>query len=323
MDSGSNLLRKPILTFDGTTGTLARVVCEMQRIAYGAILKNLLAVLEFCRSLGLDLGRSRFAVYQQRIEYLDQAIKQAREAGTTPVLKEGVSDLEYIVSLVEATEFGDTLPYLSTCDPSLVRPKLTSVLAGPMLPSDEDQASNQARNLLFELNLATHLSRAGFHPRLGEHPDLLCEVVGKTLFFECKRPFSASKVSKRISQAAKQLRVNLKVAAPGTRGVIAISVSKVLNPGDKLFVTPNELRGRQGLEDALEAVGGKFKKSWIGFSRSNIIGILFHAITPALDQERNMYVVGQQTIGYSLAAPGSLDAKAMDAIGSALEAIQH
>jgi hypothetical protein len=295
----------------------------MERVSYDEILQRLEAVLAFCRTLGLNVDESRFVVYQQRIAYLQRVIKQSKREGTSPSLEGGVTDLEYIVSLVEATEFGDSLPYLSTCDSTVVRPKLTAVLSGPLLPGDEDQASNQARNVLFELNMATRLWRAGFTPRLGEHPDLACEVIGKLLFLECKRPFSASKISKRISQAAKQLRSNLKSAIPGTRGVIAISVSKILNPGDKLFVTPNEARGRQGLGDAVEAMGEKFKKKWIGFRGTDIIGIFFHVITPVLDQEKNMYVVGQQTVGYSIAPPGTLDAKAIDSLGSALVATEH
>ena len=291
----------------------------MQSVTYGEILRKLNETLDFCRHLGLDVDSSRFAAYHQIVFDLNQAIIRDREKGVTPSPPEGVTNLEYIVALTESTEFGEILPYLVTCAPALVRKKLVSVLRGPMLPSDEDKNSNEARNILFELNLAASLSRAGLTPTLGEHPDLQCVVDGRRLLFECKRPFSDSRVVKRINQAENQLRSNPR----GTRGVIAISFSKILNPGDKLFVMENETEGRRGLADALQAKAERYRRHWLKFYGTDIVGIMFHVITPAINKEEDKYAVGQQWNGHPLCDPRSFDYKAFRNLGDALEKAQY
>lgn len=292
-------------------------------MSYGEILRKLDEILDFCRYLDLEVDSSRFVLYRQQIFELDQAIIRGRKEGITPTPPEGVTDLEYIVALTESMEFGDILPYLVTCVPALIQKKLTSVLRGPFLPSDEDKNSNEARNILFELNLAARLSRAGFTPTLGEHPDLQCGIDGKRLLFECKRPFSDSKIVKRINQAENQLRSHLKRSPPGARGVIAISFSKILNPGDKLFVMENETVGRRGLEKALQAKAERYRRRWLKFYGTDIVGIMFHVITPAINKEEDKYAVGQQWNAHPLCDPGSLDYKTFQNLGDALDKAQY
>src|SRR5947207_13629963 len=47
--------------------------------------------------------------------------------------------------------------------------------------------------------IASKLWRAGLQPRLGDRPDVSCEVRGKTFFIECKRPLTARGVKGRIT----------------------------------------------------------------------------------------------------------------------------
>ena len=291
----------------------------MLTVRYDVILERLTEAMLFCSSHGLTLDGSRFEIYRQRIETLCEKIRKGSIKETAPHLAGSHSDLEYFFPLTEAAEFGDVLPYLQTLDPSVLHKKIELILRGPVLPNDENLASNQARNILFELTLAARLWRAGFQPRLGEHPDLICAVEGKELFFECKRPLSPKKVKKRINEAGDQLRANLKEAAPGTRGIIAISLSKILNPGDKLYVGPNELSMRRGLEQEIFTSAEKAEKAWHKFHGSRIIGIIFHLITPGHDQESTRYVIAQHTLGISLAASNTQDARVTNALASALK----
>jgi len=291
----------------------------MRTTPYPVILERLMEVMTFCSSHGLNFDGTRFEVYRQRIERLIQEIGKGIIKETPPHLAEGLSDLEYFFPLTEAAEFGDVLPYLQTLDPSVLRKKIEVILRGPVLPSDEDLASNQARNFLFELTLAARLWRAGFHPRLGEHPDLICTVGGRELLFECKRPLSPKKVKKRINEAGDQLRADLRIAAPGARGIIAVSVSKVLNPGDKLYVGPNEHSMRRGLQREIFTSAEKAEKVWQKFQGSRIIGIIFHVITPGHDQESTRYVIAQHILGISLAAPNTPDAQVTRALALALK----
>jgi len=121
----------------------------MQTIAYEEILANLDAALEFCRQLGLGVSGSRFEVYRQLIFDFDQAIIRGRETGTTQVLPDGITDLEYIVALTESTEFGEIIPYLRGCDPGLIRQKLASVLQGPReIQTGRDRANTRGTSRL-------------------------------------------------------------------------------------------------------------------------------------------------------------------------------
>ena len=65
-----------------------------------------------------------------------------------------------------------------------------------------------------------------------------CEVEGKRLWIECKRPLSAGKVGKRIGDAYRQLHRDMKDAPPGTRGVIAVSLSKLVDSGGRRYRVP-------------------------------------------------------------------------------------
>ena len=96
-----------------------------------------------------------------------------------------------MIALTEAAEFGDVGDFISQYGEHGVRRTLGRVLDGPVLPADEDPNSNDPRNRLFEFVIASKLWRAGLQPRLGDRPDVSCEVRGKTFFIECKRPLTA------------------------------------------------------------------------------------------------------------------------------------
>lgn len=299
----------------------------MPRQSFEIIRSNLESALEFCRSVGVDTEASRFTEYKKRLDHLvtvARLYRQRMALGRSVEEELREAGLHYIVTLTESAELGDTLPFLRTCDPKVIAPKLQDVLRGPVLPTDEDADSNQSRNTLFELNLAARLHRVGLKPSIGEHPDVACEVDGKELFFQCKRPFSPGRIVRNISRAAKQLKSDL-AGRPGARGVIAVSLSKVMNAGDKLYAFDEELEARRGLADALtKAADGSFrlaqKKQLFG---SEVVGVLYHVITPAVHRPGDMYYIAQQLEARPLANEGSADYRAFRELGRALEGGQY
>ena len=143
---------------------------------------------------------------------------------------------------MEGAEVSLMLPYLQQCELTAVSDKIKDCLEGPFMPSDESSKSNKARNIQFELFLASTLWKAELQPVLGLHPDLKCRVENKWLFIECKRLFSPSPQALRdnIGKAATQIRDNRKNASPGTRGIIAISLARILNPSQVAILIHNE-----------------------------------------------------------------------------------
>lgn len=297
----------------------------MPRQSFEIIRDNLEAVIEFCESLDLSPDASRFAEYRQRLDHLIRVVSLRRQGIAVGLsvereLKE--YGLDYIVALTESTEFGDILPFLRMCDPEVIRPKLRNVLDGPILPTAEDTSSNRSRNILFELSLAARLKRAGFEPVVGEHPDVACQVEGRWLFFECKRPFVQARVPRVIKRAAKQLKSNM-ASHSGARGVIAISLSKVMNAGDKLFTFWKEVEGRRGLEEALSKAAERFRQAEEALVGTKTVGVIYHVITPALNRELDMYYVAQQLEAHPLAPEGSGEYEVFWNLGRALETVQY
>ena len=141
----------------------------------------LLAALEdvftFCRSLGLSPEAGRFGEYQKILFEMHEIVTS--DPGTFPAR---TRDPGYRVTVSETMDIIEILPYLRTCNPDAVRPKLRVVLGGPVLPSDEGPDSNEPRNIEFELRFAWLLHCAGFDPKLGEHPDVWLDSPWTFLF---------------------------------------------------------------------------------------------------------------------------------------------
>jgi hypothetical protein len=186
------------------------------------------------------------------------------------------------------------------------------------LPTEEDENSNQSRNVLFELSIASKMWRVGLTPELGEHPDVSCVVDQKLLLIECKRPMSVRSAKYLVTKARRQLLREIKKQPPGTRAVIALSLSKALNRGETLFAYDDEAQARRALDQHLLKASESFRESWEQLP-NDIIGVLFHVITPAVDRVANMYVSAQHMNIHPLARDGSLDYRVFRVFGAALE----
>jgi hypothetical protein len=234
---------------------------------FAEILQKLDETLEFCNSLGLSgiVKESRFVQYRQHIDSLVQILASRRPGESLPTdVHEQLrtNHLRYVISLTESFELVLTLPYLKTVDPKIARQKLKKVLAGPFLPTDEDQNSNEARNLLFELNLASKLAATGLEPKIGESADIEVVVQEKQLLIECKRPLTQSGVIKCIKDARDQINSRLQKKPPGSRGVIALSMSKAFNPEHNFLLYSEESSAKELLGERLEVEAHRLNETW-------------------------------------------------------------
>ncbi len=298
------------------------MLSAMQRARYDAILAKLDTALNVCESLGLqdEVAASRFTAYRQKVERLVEVFLRRAQGKTTHELEASITTehFESLLALSESAELGDIVPFVSQSDPAVLKPKLRDVLRGPALPNDENMNSSQSRNVLFELNCAHKLWRAGLAPRLGEHPDLTCEVQAAKFFIECKRPSSIKAAHTRLREARHQ-RASCRRMAPSSHGIGAISLSKVLNPGDQLFVYPNEQAGRDGLHEYLERVADALRDTLSDLATGpDLAGVVFHAITPGFDRSAEMYVLAQHMVLVPMKPEGSPDERAFRLFGDAL-----
>jgi len=292
--------------------------------SYETILANLEGVVDLCNTWGLGdlVARGRVADYRRRLIRLVEAMHAIR-GGRDPNEAMAVINtqhFEYYVALIESYEIGDLFDFLKNTNPEAVVSKLKKALAGPPMLTEETPTSNEARNLLFELTLASMLWSAGVKPELGESPDLACVVTNKRLLIECKRPFGEAGVRKAVRDAKTTLNRQLRKEAPGTRGVVAISLSKVINAGDKLFAFTGEASGRVGLERATAEIAGRFRPIWGSLAKSkDVVGLLFHVVTGAIDRDGDKYFSARQLDIYPLSKSGSADDQAFIEFGQRLE----
>ena len=141
-----------------------------------------------------------------------------------------------------------------------------------------------------------------------------------SFLIECKRPFSPKKVGKRIRQAYRQLYCDLKNAPPGSRAVIAVSLSKLVNAGDTFLEYSSESEASALLSRELERLAGASQASQRRLP-SDIIGLLFHVMTPAVHRETRLMVLADQLNMEHRAGAGTEDRMAFQHLGEALMAI--
>ena len=299
----------------------------MPRVSFTDLLQRLDQAVNFCQSLGLEATTGRFGLYRRHITFLVKAVGQPPDADARARLEASTPEErhEWLVALSESLELATITALLERYELPGVREKLRFALKGPSLPEKErpGSGSNQARDFLFELDMAAKLSQAGFHPALGERPDLSCDVDGTTLFFECKRPSSPKRVDERLKEARKQLRTGLRQALPGKYGVIAMSLSKIYQPGDKLLIGPREEDLRNGLARDLGGLAESTRPTWALWNGKDVVGILFHIVTVAVSRDEDRVFLGQQLTACPLADPRKAGGKAFLRLGQALQALAH
>lgn len=287
---------------------------------YDELLSKLREAFDLCYAVGLSKVpvTSRFSFYEDRIRRLQELSKRYQSGSMS---SEEQTNLQNKISanvfaLVEAVEFVNVVPYLRSQPEEIVRWKLRNVLKGPSLPSMEDQNSNEARNTLFELNLASKFSRAGINTVLGLNSDICCDVEGKSVLVECKRPLSSKSITKNVRDARKALNRHLRSAPVGSRGVIAISFSRIINPIDEMLRYIDEESAKHYLADIIDDHVAKIPhKPPLG---NKIIGLLFHVIIPAVDIKNNRLASGEQINAQALKNESSIDYDMFFAIAKAV-----
>jgi len=267
--------------------------------AFSDILLHLGEFFELCQDLSLyaEAETGRFGVYRSRIGQLNGEIDRLR-AGESErlVYRKLAEDLRrYLVALAESQEVGGLLPFLRVCSPQELMPKIRALLAGPELPSDEDQTSNQARNIQFELWLAATLWRVGIPVELAE-PDIRCKIGDTTVLFACKRLLSVKKLTRRINEATEQLQRNLEASPERTAwGFIAISLSRVLGKTDQSEAIANRTDGLDRLASRIEVLVTR-RARWQQTREAQ--GVLFHLGSMFTNNETNRIESGHYVTLY-------------------------
>lgn len=245
---------------------------QSAKVRYSAVLEELKAFDEWLQRLGIPVQQADRAHRAIRIlAKAEHAFQDQLEESAA-----GISKTEYLFSLTEALELNDVYLAFRNHPAGQLRERLIRALSGPALPEHEVQSNRDGRNIMFELALGAEWAQRGAEVDLVE-PDLFVKTPDANYFVACKRPDYEHGIRAAVHDAASQLRDVLSNDKTESFGVIAISLSRVLNRGRAFFSGTHEQ-----LNNLLQSMMGKHLHSWKNTDfHSRNIAVLLHIHTPA------------------------------------------
>jgi hypothetical protein len=224
--------------------------------------ENLDAVARWLESVGFAISPTRVGVYRRHLALL----ANAPDAGSIghAIAKEGVSAI--VDSLFESNELCLIHRALEPIADPEVKARLASFIKGPIAYRDEkaSASSNRARNIGFELRLGAHLLNAGLPVEFHPEGDLRFPYRNYEFFVECKRPQVGHQVNSRVKDALKQLseRYRGAVNPESARGIVAVSITKVVNPFGESHRTPTQDTLAESLSTAAQRFLEEHRPKW-------------------------------------------------------------
>ncbi len=141
------------------------------------------------------------------------------------------------------------------------------------------------------------LRRAGAGVTLGRQAELLLDHAGSHLYIECKRPFYEHNIEPNVAKARDQLRQRFDSdpRANSSAGLIAVSISKAINPGSKWLVVDQEDELEQGLSKEVNGIHGRYGADYDREIDPRLLGRVYHIFTPAFVRKKNLITAAWQT----------------------------
>jgi hypothetical protein len=245
----------------------------LQRYKYAELLANLEGIDRWLHQLGLDSKQDRVHFAIDVLREAEHGFQEARAAGRA----EKIGNIEeYMFGLCEALEIHDIYRAFRDEATDRLSSTLERALSGPHRPALENARNADGRNVGFELALAADLRLRGAAITL-EEPDLKIMIDNHHYLLACKRPLRQAGIPACIRGATRQLREHLNNGGEQVHGVVAISVSRILNPGTHFFIRHLEVLGDRVQELLTE---NKIHCQRAAREVPAICAVLFHIATP-------------------------------------------
>jgi hypothetical protein len=237
-------------------------------------------------------GNDRIRTYKSNIIEMAEADSRGDPQQTYEAVAAGGRLAEVLASYFEGIEFVDTIMSLRAAGIDIPSEELRKVVSGPADASLENERSNQGRNFMFELVFAAMAARAGLVPEFGGGADIIFSFQDRLIRVECKRVMSVNKIEQRIRDGARQLRN----PGPSGCGLLAVSISRTINPGATIWEVPSVSEIDLFLESELHACIRRFEPLLDSLSHRSLSGVVFYISSP-------MFVRG---VGFTPAARGMM-----------------
>lgn len=220
------------------------------------------------------IGRhTRFHVYRDNIEWLRARDAEKDRAQVHAQLSDEGRLTEVLSAFTESIELVETISTLRQSGIVIPQELLRRAFSGPADAYQEDHTSNQARNAMFELSIGASAARQSLMPKLSiGNPDVSFKFDGRNVKMECKRVISENKVERRLHEGIQQLEKSVQLGA-GDVGLVAISLSKLVNPGDKFLIADNP---HQALSDHVTNMLRINEQKLSAMHRPAVAGFIFY-----------------------------------------------
>jgi len=240
--------------------------------------------------------QNRFQLYRQNIAWLQAHDSEPDRARVHADFEKRGRMTEVISTFVETIEMVETIPTLMDAGVVVPAELLKKAFSGPVDTFREDARSNLARNAMFELTMGAMAARRGLNPILSAvNPDVQFEFENRRVSLECKRVISESKVFERIEEGIEQLAKSVRSGTDDV-GMVAISLAKLFNPGDRIAVVPEGMHPHDLLSQELQQLLRRAEPVLARLMRPSVTAILFYLSSPC-------YVPGS---GYTRASCGTV-----------------
>lgn len=154
----------------------------------------------------------------------------------------------------------------------LPRQRLKEVVAGPLMPHDEgkDGATIQARNALFELELAARLQARGL--QITSFDDIEFEFDGINVNVQCKRLHSYAQLQYNLDKACSQIAD--RIGNTRKRGLVAIGIDKVIGADKTVWEVSDETALIQVSNDIVRTFLRTNEHKFLRIVKTPLLGII-------------------------------------------------
>jgi hypothetical protein len=275
---------------------------QLTKSSYAEIQSDLNGVVDWIESFGVNVAPTRIRRYETAMQTV-RKIQEARdEARANKILPDAINTLHEIHDLIEIGKGFSGGNYRD-----FVEPKIKEIVAGPDAYADENlSSSNRARNVAFELIVASRIAQSGLPLFRRGTSDIATRLHGRIVLIECKRPFAEAKVARRIQEGFSQLkRAYHGCDSIRTRGIVAIDVTRAHNPDFLPMAYDQPYKIGRIVAARLDAISGRYSETIEGCRQKKTIGVVFRMSAMALptgEAERLTYCQQYEVHSYSSSA---------------------
>jgi len=195
-----------------------------------------------------------------------------------------------LIQLMDLAFIYNNLIKSNKLDKKVLKSKIKKIIEAPFLPIKEVKEKNEPRNILFELILTGELLSRNFNATIPNsntgHPDIEV-VVNKNIYaIECKRIFNPKAFIRNFYRAKVQLEKYSLNKHKYSFGIIAINITRIFNPGDKLLIAQNEKEATNNALNEVEFLFNQFKNKLGKNSNIKIPALILFLSIPVILKQK-------------------------------------